>query len=229
MATLTSPSLQNLLTHIRRILNQPDPQNSFWKDDELTEYINEAIRVYFMEVLQINEGYFTTTADLNITANSETVALPSDCFQVRTVWKKVSNGYEVLPFRNVTDESYSTQGGPSSESYRPCYYFRGNSLVLRPTPNSSEASGLKVEYVQFPDTLIYGGDSMTAQVSPLFKQLIEMYAVYKAKLKETLVNGVNVHKNAEESLTGLYKAFKDAVAVRSKYPTYVRPFNPENG
>jgi hypothetical protein len=81
--------------------------------------------------------------------------------------------------------------------------------------------------MQFPDQMSVGADTLTAQVSPIFKQLVEMYAVYKAKLKESLVNGVVLHTVAKENLNELYASFKEAIERRSKNPTFVQPFNPE--
>lgn len=209
------------------MLNQPKEANSFWKDFELTEYLNEAVRMYFLECVQVNEGYFTTQSDLNITTDTETVALPSDCFQVKNLYKKVTNGYKILPYRNTVDDSYSTQGGSSGEAYTPAYSFRGNSIVLHPVPNFSETSGLRIEYLQFPDQMVWGGDSLTTQVSPIFKQLIIMYAVYKAKLRESLVNNVNTYAGAQANLAELYALFKDAIVRRSRNPSFITPFNPE--
>jgi hypothetical protein len=225
MATLSSPTLQRLIGNVRGMLSQSNRNNSFWSDEDLMEYINEAVRLYFVEVTHSNEGLFTTTADLNIALDTETVALPTDCFEVKNLWKKVSNGYELLTYSNA-GESYSTQGGTSSTAYFPSFHFRGNSLVLRPTPNFAETAGLKLEYIQFPETMINGGDSLTNQVSPVFKQVIEAYAVYKAKLKESLVNGVTMHEVAKGNLNDMYIAFKDAIERRAKGPTFIQPFNP---
>ena len=227
MATLTSPTAQKLLTNVRGMLNQRNPLNSFWTDEELIEYLNEGVRIYFAEVVKNNEGYFTTTSDLNIVTDTELVTLPTDCYQVKGLYKRVSGGYILLPYRNNVTEGYSDQGGTSGNNYLPYYYFRGNSLVLRPIPNFNETAGLKLEYIQFPDQMVYGGDSMTAQVSPLFKQVIEMYAVYKAKLKESLTNGIATYKPAEENLAGLAAQFKDSIQSRSKNPTSIIPWNPE--
>jgi len=227
MATLSAPTLQQLITSVRTMLNQPKEANSFWKDFELTEYLNEAVRMYFLECVQVNEGYFTTQSDLNITTDTETVALPSDCFQVKNLYKKVTNGYKILPYRNTVDASYSTQGGSSGDSYTPSYSFRGNNIVLHPVPNFSETSGLRIEYLQFPDQMVWGGDSLTTQVSPIFKQLIIMYAVYKAKLRESLVNNVNTYAGAQGNLAELYTLFKDAIVRRSRFPSFITPYNPE--
>lgn len=228
MATLSAPTLQQLLNSVRTMLNQPKESNSFWKDVELTEYLNEAVRLYFLECVQANEGYFTTTTDLNIVANTETIALPTDCFQVKNLWKKVTNGYVSLNYRNSVTDGYSTQGGSNNESFFPAYQFRANNLVLHPTPNFSETSGIKLEYIQFPDQMVWGGDSMTTQVSPIFKQLIQMYAVYKAKLRESMVNGVNLYDVPKSNVNELYVTFKDAIARRSRNPSSVVPFNPES-
>lgn len=228
MATLSSPTLQNLLTEVRIQLNQQDPTNSFWRDDELGGYLNDAIRRYFVEAVMVNEGYFTTTADLNIAAATETVALPSDCFEIKSLWKKVSNGYTMLNYRNNVTDGYSTTGAASGDTYQPYYYLRGNSLVLRPTPSAAETAGLKIEYTQFPNTMVYGGDSLTNQVSPVFKELIVMYAVYKAKLRESMTTGGSMHSVPAGQVQALYDQFKSAIVKRSKDPTFVTQFNPEN-
>lgn len=228
MATLASPTLQQLLTSVRTMLNQPKEANSFWKDVELTEYLNEAVRVYFLECVLVDEGYFTTTSDLDIAANTNTIALPTDCYQVKNVWRKISDGYVALPYKNNVTEGYSTQGSSASNAYFPCYEFQGNSLVLRPTPTSSETAGIKIQYLQFPDQMVWGGDALTNQISPVFKQLLVMYAVYKAKLRESMVNNVNTYATAAMNLDQLYRLFKDTIQNRSKNPTYVVPFNPES-
>lgn len=228
MGTLVSPSLQALITSARNLLNQPDPNNSFWSDEELSAYANEGVRVYFAELVNINEGHFTAQTDLTITNGSELVTLPSDFLEVRALYKKVSNGYIILPYRNNLTEGYSTEGGTGSETYLPYYYFRGNSLVLRPIPQFTEVAGLRMEYIQFPDTLVNGGDALTSQISPVFKQIVEMYIVYKAKVKESLVMGSDTTTIAAQNLSELTKQFKDVVAIRSKNPTAVIPFNPES-
>ncbi len=69
---------------------------------------------------------------------------------------------------------------------------------------------------------------LTSQVSPVFKDLIETYAVYKAKTQESLVNGVALNPLIKENLSDLYTAFKEAITHRSAYPTYTYPFNPES-
>ena len=115
--TLSSPTLQNLVTDTRVQLNQLDPNNSFWRDDELTGYLNDAIRRYFVECVHVNEGYFTiqtggVVPDLNIIANVETITLPSDCFEVKNVWKKLKPAQN----RMVFDPTLLRNNGPRFRS-----------------------------------------------------------------------------------------------------------------
>ncbi len=227
MATLASPSLQSLLRGVRLMLNQPNPLNSFWGDDELTSYINEAGRIYFAEVIASHpEGQFDTNTTLAITAATRTVALPADCYRVKTLYRISGSERIPLNYRQNFNNSWTTSAA-SSAGYFPEYEFEGNNLVLRDTPNFTDATGLYLEYTAFPSTLVDGGDVQTARISPIFRQVIEMYAVYKAKVKESLVNGVVVHAVAKEHLNDLYVQFQAAISPRSLSPQYVQPFNPE--
>lgn len=227
MALLSSPTIEDLIQNVRNMLNQPSAANSFWTDEELVVYINEAIRRYFAEVVTTSEGEFTAVADLDIESGVETVALPDDFFKVKNLYRAVNDGFVILQYRNSLNSSYSTTDGGSGIFY-PSYYLRGNSLVLRPVPNFTETAALRLEYIQFPETIVTGGDSLTSQVSPVFRDLIETYAVFKAKMKESLVNGVDTTTLAKQNLSDLFTAFQEVVRNRSNYPVHVQPFNPES-
>ena len=224
---LVSPTLQDIIQAVRDLLNQPDPNNSFWNDEELTRYANEALRIHMAELADIDEGQFAATTTLNIVSGQETVALPSDFFMARGLFKVLNNGRVLLPYRNNLTEGVETTGNSDSSGYLPSYSFRGNSFVLNPPPNFSETGGLFLEYVQLPASMLDGADTLTAQISALFRQSVEMYVVYKAKLKESLANGIRVHDVAAENFRDLFKQFKDMSAKRSRNPTAVIPFNPE--
>lgn len=224
---LVPPSASSIISAARNLLNQPDPSNSFWSDQELLAYLNEAVRLCYAELTDIDEGEFVTSTTLNIVANQEAIDLPSDFFKVRCLYKVVTGGYVLLPYRNNLTEGYTTDGGSSTESYFPYYVFRNNQILLRPVPNFSQTAGLKLDYIAMPYTLLNSSDQIDAQISPVFRQVVEMYVVYKAKLKESLVTGVRTHDVAAENLGMLMKQFKDISALRSKALTSVVPFNPE--
>lgn len=225
---LSSATLGSYITSVRMLLNQPNSSNSTWSDQELTHYLNEAIRLYFLEVTNNNEGFWTKTADLNIVSGVETVDLPTDCYQVKALYQQVNQGYVILPYRNNVYESYSTQGGTDSNTYFPSYYFRDNKLVLRPVPNYSATGTLRLEYMYFPDVLQQVGDEVSDNMMPVFRQVIEMYAVYKAKMKESLVSGVDTSVLAKANFNEVAKQFKDVVQQRSKFPQFIVPWHPES-
>ncbi len=226
---LAPPTAGKLISTVRDMLNQPNAANSFWRDDEILSYINEGIRVYFAEVVQNMEGQWTKSVSASLVSGVELVPLPPDCYEVKAVYKAVSDGFVVLPYLNAISNSYSTINGESgSESYFPSYYFRENNLVLRAPPQYNEVNGLQIEYVYFPDALVNPADTLSPNLVPLFKQVVEMYAVYKAKVKQSLVTGVDTSALAKSNLNELYKQFVDSIKNRSKYPVFIKPWSAES-
>lgn len=227
MATLTSPTLQSLITNVRSFLGEPDANNSLWTDAELSNFLNEGIRRYFGEVVQNSEGQFTSQADLDITQDQDTVNLPSDFFEVVRLYQKVGSEYIIMPYDNAFNQSYTTNG-PGSNNSILRYYLRGNQIVLRDVPTFSETGALRLEYIRFPETMVTGGDVLTTDVSPVFKDLIEMYAVYKAKLAESIRgNNVDMDSKIQQHVGELYNQFKDVIKNRSAYPHFTQAFIPE--
>ncbi len=226
MALLAAPSLQRLLREARIFLNQLDPTSSFWSDEELGNYANDAVAQYFQVVNNEAEGQFDTTANLDVVSGVETVALPSDFFEIRSLYAVQGNQNVMLPYRNNLTEGYGTTGTNNAQSYAPDYYFRGSSLVLRPIPQFSQAGFLLMEYTQFPQTMITGGDTLTSGISPTFKELVVKYMCYQAKLKESSVLGGDTYLPIEKHLGSLFSQFKQNVGGRSKYPQFIKPFEP---
>jgi hypothetical protein len=58
--------------------------------------------------------------------------------------------------------------------------------------------------------------------------VIIMYAVWKAKLKESLTNGTDTSALAKSNLNDLFTSMKETVQGRSENPTAIIPFNPED-
>lgn len=226
MGLLTSPTLSDLIREVRLFLNQPNAANSFWSDEELTREINNGIRQYFLVLNEVAEGQFDTTATLDITATVETVALPTDLYEIRALYAVWSNKKQILPYYNNVSESYFTDSGNSINQYAPYYYFRANSIVLRPIPSFSQTGGLFLEYTKFPETLITGMDALTSGISPIFRELVVAFCIYKAKLKESSTTGNVTMAPILSHLQDLFGRFKDSIASRSKFPQKIRQFSP---
>lgn len=227
MATLSSPTQERLIREVRTILKQPRAENSRWGDMELGQYLNDAISQYFLVINDVAEGQFDKKTTLSIVSGTETVALPSDFFSCKALYKVQPTQDVLLRYDNqILDSRRNITDSSSSTSYEPTYYFRATNLVLNPIPGFSETGGLSIEYTAFPDTILFGTDSMTAGIAPVFKELVVMYAVFKAKMADDLHSGTQSAGPAQKHLGDLYTNFKSQVADRSKYPIFVKPFNP---
>lgn len=227
MAVLVTPTLESLVRDSRILLNQPKAENSRFSDAELTKYANQAVKQIFGIVNKMGEGQFDKTTTLSIVSGVETVALPTDCFSIKVLYKVQGTVNRRLEYKNSMLLDYDNNSQNSgSTTYEPYYYLRVNNIVLRPIPGFSETSGLILEYTAYPSILQFGGDSLDSGVSPLFEELITTYVVYKCKLKDDLSGGGNSRQAAVEHMSDLYNNFKDQLSERSKAPQYVSPFEP---
>ncbi len=226
MAAVIAPTLEKLIREARILLNQPRAENSRYTDAELAGYANDAVQQIFLTINEVGEGQFDKTTTLNTVANVETVALPVDCFAIKVLYKLQGNTLRRLEYKQNILNDYEQLGTNSGGTYEPYYYLRANNIVLRPIPGSSETAGLTIEYTSYPDVLVYGGDVMTSGISPLFKELIVMYIVSKAKLKDSLSGGGSGLEIANSHRDDLFRAFKHQLSERSKAPQYIVPFEP---
>lgn len=237
MSAVVAPTLERIIRDSRILLRQQKAENSRFTDSELTGYANDAIQQIFHAVNELSEGQFDkSTADvgnvsypgLNITANLETVSLPSDCFAIRGVWFKQGTMNRRLEYRQNILMDVDTSGTNTGQTtYEPYYYLRANKLVLRPIPGfTSTDNPITIEYTAYPDVLVYGGDIMTSGISPLFKELIESYVVAKAKLADSLSGGGQGYELANSRMVDLFKQFRHQLSERSKAPQYISPYEP---
>ncbi len=228
MASYSAPTMQELLTDVRTLLGQSDPNNSTWTDVELRRYINEAITRYWGEVIQGSEGLFTTSTTLDTVANTETVALPSTFFEVVRLWAKDGNDWVPLDYDNGFNLPDTDNGSSTGSGWVPRYRLRGNNLVLTPKPSNTATAVLKIDYISWPDKLSLLSDTMTTAVAPVFQPLIAAYAAWKAKVVESSRgHGVNTYAPFQVLVSDLYNQFRDIISQRSHAMDYVRPFNPE--
>lgn len=230
MAQVIAPTLERLVRDARILLNQPKAENSRFSDSELTGYANDAVQQIFLTVNEAGEGQFDkiTSPGLDVVNAVETVALPIDCFAVKAIWWTQNTIKRRLEYRQNTTMDFDTSATNTGQTtYEPYYYFRGNNLVLRPIPGfTSTDHPLIIEYTAYPTVLVYGGDSMDAGISPLFKELIVSYVVSKAKFRDDLSGQGQGYALANSRMVDLFRQFKHQLMERSKAPQYTTPFEP---
>lgn len=150
--------LPKLRDNVRADFSQQS-STGFMSDAEIDEWINEGYYKYVMHLMMASQGHFDETAYLSYTANVETISLPSNfanvpsLLQVVRVERILSNARVPLQYRRRYDEAVATGAVVGGYSYIPTYDFRGQNLVLEPTPGSSETNGLFMVYKALPPKL----------------------------------------------------------------------------
>lgn len=170
----------------------------FYSSLMVYDAIGEAYRYYSMILIKEGEGYFETTTDLSITANVETIDLSglSPVFmKASQVWKNTVYGEIPLHKRENRYVVNSTYGTGTGDLYLPNYRFRGNNLVLMPTPQASETDAIKLDYVYLP-TFPNSTSASTFSFDSGFPTIYEHNVVLRACItllsgKQTIGGAVN--------------------------------------
>lgn len=155
--------LPQIRNNVRVDFNQASAAG-FIADSEIDQWANEAYYKYALMLMKAAQGYFETTALLDIVAGAETISLPSNftaneisLLKAVIVEKVLSSSRVPLRYRKRYSEENSTSGsGGSGETYLPTYDFRGSSLVLEPTPDTSENDAIRVVFQGVPPRLRCG-------------------------------------------------------------------------
>lgn len=156
MSLLHLPEIRD---YVRGEFNQASSAG-FLSNDDIDRWANEGYYKYCLMLMKASQGYFETTSDLNIVAGTETIALPNNftateksLMDLVRVEKVLSQSRIPLAYKRRYDQGNSTSAGGSGETYLPSYDFRGNNLVLEPTPSTSETAGIRIIYKALPPRL----------------------------------------------------------------------------
>jgi hypothetical protein len=146
---------------------QQSSATGFIADSEIDAWANEAYYKYCARLIMANQGYFDTTASLDLTANVEAIALPNNFLGSRDFLRMV-RVERVLPtvrvplkYRKRFDEGNPTISASIGQTYLPTYDFRGNNLILEPMPtftelNAGGTAGLLITFPALPPKLQSG-------------------------------------------------------------------------
>lgn len=148
---------------VRADFNQSSA-SGFISNEEIDRWANEGYYKYVLMLMKAHQGYFETTALLDIVADTETIALPHNftaneksLLNTVLVEKVLSSSRVPLRYRKRYDQvNHTDGGGGAGETYLPTYDFRGNNLVLEPTPASSETDGIRIVFKALPPRLRSG-------------------------------------------------------------------------
>jgi len=195
---MTYKTLLEIKNEVKRALDIEE--EDFIQDDEITDYINEAIDECEAEIHDLNKDYFLTKANISLVAGTASYSLPAGIYasKIRRVMYSV-NG-RIYPIRRVREEyefekianilQYST----STEDYG--YILQNDSaatgvkMVIYPTPYETSSTAVTIWYYRNANRL--SSDSDLCDI-PEFYQFVVRYAKMRVYEKE-------MHPNLEYSI-----------------------------
>ena len=129
-------------------LTFPNDTDSFWKDSTLLTYLEQEEKDIANEISDADENFFVTQTSIDIVANTREYALPSDFRKmVRCEELQGSNTTPLSPIAFNDKENYGYQDLSATDNI--CgYYIKGNYIGFSPEPQQTEASGVRLHYIQ---------------------------------------------------------------------------------
>lgn len=161
----------------------PDNTSSFYKDETLLGYFNREQQIIQNILIQAYENYFVTSTTLDLVNGTDEYAMNSGVVKIlRVEW--IGNGdtnpIEVSPMSfNEKENNQGLNIGITAVGGVRTYAIKGNSLVLRPTPLVSKASGIRYYFVERLPDLASG--TSTSAIPPQYHEAIG-WGVYKRAL-----------------------------------------------
>lgn len=192
-------TLAELIAQVRASGEFLDP---YHPDDEVTTRINEGIAELRDLVIRDNPDYYVTQATVDLVANQEAYALPSDFFRLRLVEGKGTDGrYRELAEFSFGDRGAYSLAGSSQDASALVYRVVGSYLRVLPVPTVAVSAGLQLWYTPTATKLVNLSD--TCDGVDGWQEYVVSYAAAQCARKE-------------EQDSGPYEAGKAAVAGRIK-------------
>ena len=228
-------TLGTMTTNVSRKLGDTT-DGQYYTVANIKRAIGDSYRFYVQRMAKLGEGYFETTTDLNLTADTETISLASltppfwFCSQL---WRYVTNGQQPLERDEGRNEMNITTGAGTGDSYLPKYNFRGTNLVLKPRPGVSETTALKLDYVYIPtfpsssslDAFDFstGTSGITDTGFPvIYEANVELRALIKLMHEKEVTGAIVDWKTHKEDLAEMDEEMMDTL-MRDEGVEYIEP------
>lgn len=138
----TRRTYSDIITDVRRKLNEPTASESFWTDADLLQYLQEAKDLREAELLGHHEGYNTKIFKADLVAGQRSYELPEEVTVVQRVWS-TQVGEKVL--LDEDRQHYGSYELDSVQGVTTSFRLSDNHILLHPTPSDSTTDGLIIE------------------------------------------------------------------------------------
>lgn len=159
-----------------------DPSSIRYTAAIKTRFINLAYIEYYNILVKAGyQGLLATPTDLNIVANTETVALPTDFFYLLKLSRNLnSKRITMKPYIKLEGVTW-TAGVAAGDAYIPKYSIRGTNIVLDPLPSTSVTAAIHCEYFPVATEMTTDGTSPAIGFSAQFHPMIPLKAAILLK------------------------------------------------
>ena len=167
-------SVTNLLQSIRDVSNV-GPSNQDWPDAKILRLVNREVMEYLVPMIRTaRNGHFATYQDVPLVAGQAAYPIPSKAvgMGLRADQLVDANG---IAYGRVTEDqledvinySGSWSAGPQPQGTPTRFYFRGNSVVLFPTPSGTPALSLRLYFDARPSALVLNATCLQVSSFPV--------------------------------------------------------------
>lgn len=213
-------NVTDVVTRVQRLFG--DEADVQLTEADVIRWINDAQR----EIVMHNEGVLQTTGLINLVADQDEYAFPTDLFILRSLRYKFTDdlSYNSIKFLNLQefDTFISGWDGTFSGSARPQVYTTyENKIFLYPRPSENVTDGLKVLYSKKPTEISTSADPISLPI--VYHNVIVKYCYMMAQeMDEEYEASAAAFATFRDDINTL--SFKERHGSDEFYPTItVRP------
>jgi hypothetical protein len=162
----------------------PDNSSSFLEDGEMTNWYNWGQKEVQNLLIHSHENWFVTQTSVDIVNGTDEYAMPAGTIKIVRVEDRSDpdNTIEISPVPYNASNNYGLLIKQSGVSNLKCYSIRGNSIVLKPKPTYSKASGVGIHFVKIVDDLVSASSCST--IPDQYHELIMWTVVENGLIKQ---------------------------------------------
>lgn len=201
-------TLTNMLTNVRSLLDEPNPQ--FWSNTELTQWINEACAECQRKV-----EWKRAIANVDVDTGTQTYVMPTDLYRAYRVefTPDASIDTYTVEFRGYMEMDQIWGINQEWPASYPLYYTMWKqpptlSIVLYPVP--SQDGTLNVFYYQQITPVVSGSDLVDVLLG--YEDVVEDYTCYRALRKDADPRWKEFKDTYEDKINVMYantRTFQD--------------------
>ncbi len=218
-------TLAQLRQRVRYNVGEPTSSaNGRFYDVSINNNLNEAYRQYQEDWINNGEGALVTRATIDLVANQEAYALPSDWVRTERIERQLTFGTKPLDKYERYETSNVTISSNSGDWFLPTYRFRNQSIIFEPYPTFSQTAGMIHEYYALQSTLAVDGDSPVSGFLESWQDMCVIWATIAELEIKDAVGGTSDANAWRARLEAMEERFRKTMYRRTEQRDCVEPY-----